>query len=98
MSRWIKLVFVLAATSALGARASVIFPSDTEWKYFPGRTEASAPGAWRTLDFDDSPWSSGQAPFYYDDQPTSATAYTGNTQLSDMRGNYTCIFMRKTFV
>ena len=30
--------------------------------------------------------------------PGSPTAYTGNTVLTDMSGNYTCIFLRQTFV
>ena len=66
----------------------------------PGTAEASPqdPSAWRTKDFDDSVWTTGKGPFYYDDQPGSATAYSGNTQLTDMRGNYSSIYLRKEFV
>src|ERR1051325_6862074 len=94
--------FLVVAALLFGlipTHASVVFPADTQWKYSSGLTEAS-PGdltAWRLPDFDDSSWATGLAPFYYDDQPGSATAYSGTTDLTDMRGNYTCIFMRKTF-
>jgi len=56
------------------------------------------PAAWRAIAFNDSGWFIGQAPFYYENSPGSATAYSGNTQLNDMFGGYTCIFMRQTFV
>ena len=75
-------------------------PPDSQWSYFPGRVEASPadPIAWRAIEFDDNGWARGAAPFYYDEQPTSPTAYAGNTVLADMRANYTCVFLRKTFV
>ena len=85
---------------SLFASASVVFPSDTPWKYLAGRSEASPwdVAAWRTLSFDDSAWGTGEAPFYYENQPGSGNAFTGNTALPDMQGNYTSIFLRKTFV
>ncbi len=70
------------------------------WRYFKGVSEASSPDAttWRALAFDDASWSSGQAAFYFENQPNSANAFTGNTVLSDMYGGYTCVFLRQTFV
>ena len=53
--------------------------------------------AWRAVAFDDAGWNSGLAPFYYDTD-TSANGYTGNTELPDMSGGYTSVFLRKTFV
>src|SRR5689334_8565180 len=93
------VVIGLAFSVVWRTPASVVFPLDTEWRYFPGWTEASPgdPTAWRGLGFDDSTWRTGQAPFYYENQPTSATAYSGKTELTDMQGNYTCLFLRKTF-
>lgn len=80
--------------------AGTLIPPDSTWRYFKGLSEASSPdsSAWRTWDFDDSSWSVGQAAFYYEDQPTSANAFTGNTVLRDMNGGYTCIFLRRSFV
>ena len=50
------------------------------------------------MGFDDSAWATSQAAFYYENSPGSSTAYTGNTDLTDMFGNYTCVFLRQTFV
>src|ERR1051325_6044112 len=80
--------------------AGTLVGADSTWKYFKGYFEASSPDStiWRQLNFDDSSWTIGQAAFYYENQPGSATAYTGHTVLSDMFGGYTCIFLRQTFV
>lgn len=79
--------------------AATLFSTNAVWRYFKGTNEASSPDAtaWRAPAFDDSAWSNGLAPFYYDTD-TSASGDTGNTQLTDMQGGYTCIFLRTTFV
>ncbi len=89
------LVSSLAFFAAIGSSpAAVVFPANTSWKYVKGTQEASSPTTmWRTIGFNDSSWLTGQAPFYYE----NGTGYSGNTQLGDMSGGYTCIFMRKTF-
>lgn len=83
----------------LAAPAAPIFSTNSVWRYVKGYAEASTPDAtaWRSPDFDDAGWDSGLAPFYYDTD-TSASGYTGNTELSDMSGDYTCVFLRQTFV
>jgi hypothetical protein len=48
--------------------------------------------------FDDSAWAASRAAFYYENNPGTSTAYTGNTVLADMFGDHTCIFLRQTFV
>src|SRR5213075_2324456 len=95
-----KLLVVLFFGAVLSAGAGDVFPTSSTWKYFKGLSEASSPNpaAWRTIDFSDSSWTTGQSPFYYENQPGGATSYTGNTLLGDMFGSYTCIFLRKTFV
>src|SRR5688572_24479176 len=81
----VLLFFVFAAPAAL------VFNMGTSWKYRKGTSEASSPvAAWRTNNFDDATWSDANAAFYYGE------ALTG-TQLGDMNGGYSCIFMRKTF-
>jgi len=82
------------------ANGAVLVPTNSTWNYFKGLSEASSPDptAWRAADFDDSSWATGQGAFYYENQPGSATEYTGNTLLDDMFGGYTCVFLRKTFV
>ena len=62
------------------------------WRYRKGTGEASSPvTAWRRTTFDDSGWSSGDTPFGY-----SGAGWPAGTELADMRGNYSCVFMRKT--
>ena len=98
---WRRLILPwLVSLIAFPVLGGVLVPPDSTWRFYKGLSEASSPDttAWRLLAFDDSAWPVSQAAFYYENQPTSTNAYTGNTVLSDMDGNYTCIFMRKTFV
>ncbi len=82
-----------SVTSAAQPGTNVILiQSNSTWKYFKGRTEASSPAtAWRQLNFNDSAWLSGSAPIGYGESFVA-------TPLSDMRSNYTAVFFRKTFV
>ncbi|MCX8157631.1 MAG: Ig-like domain-containing protein, partial [Verrucomicrobiae bacterium] len=76
---------------------TVLVASNAVYRFFRGRTEASDPyNAWRLLNFDDSAWEVGMAPFYYD--ANTPPVYSGNTALNDMRNNYTCVFLRHAFV
>jgi hypothetical protein len=83
-------LFVVAAASL--TPAAELFPTGSQWKYFKGRSEASTPevAAWRAPGFDDSPWVTGRTPIYYGEQ-------VSGTALSEMRGNYTSVFLRRTF-
>ena len=92
------------------ARADILIATNSTWRYFKGTVEASDPtNAWREIAFDDSAWLVGQAPFHYGPNPMCAggddvviggvtNCAAGGTILSDMRSNYTCIFMRQNFV
>src|SRR5688572_5650661 len=85
---------VLSTLLLISLNAEVLVaPSSTGWKYFKGLSEASSPdiGAWRQLGFNDTAWSPGTTPFFYGEQ------VAGGTLLSDMRGGYTSVFLRKTF-
>src|SRR5688500_11607709 len=86
---------VLGAVIAFSApvQAALVFNTNATWKYFKGRSEASSPDttAWRAINFNDTSWLSGTAPFYYGEPLTG-------TELTDMSGGYTCIFMRRPFV
>jgi hypothetical protein len=76
--------------------SQTLISSNSTWRFFRGTNEASVPPTeWRTNTFDDSTWESGDGPFYF--FATNA-AFSGGTLLSDMRSNYTCIFLRQTFV
>lgn len=85
--------------AALTVGAGTLIAPDSTWRYRKGTSEASTPSSnWRQIGFNDSSWATGPAAFYYENQPTSRDAYTGNTALTDMYGNYTCVFLRQTFV
>ncbi|MBN2844082.1 MAG: lamin tail domain-containing protein, partial [Sedimentisphaerales bacterium] len=67
-----------------------LLEKDSNWKYFKGTQEPSAQtGTWRLPDFNDSNWLSGQAPIGY--------KYAVNTTITDMRYNYTTIYLRNSF-
>jgi len=97
------VIFMLSCRSWL--RADVIFsPTNATWKVFKGLTEASSPDvtSWRQVGFDDGSWTSAPAPLYYTSTPTEPPFYNGGpvtgTVITDMINNYTCLFLRKTFV
>ena len=71
----------------------IIGPTDT-WRYFKGTEEPSASSEWRLAEFDDDPvstaWLEGAGPIGYG---------VGSvvTELSDMRHNYTTVYLRYEF-
>jgi len=68
-----------------------LIPDGAEWRYFKGMEEPSQiQGAWRQIDFDDSEWLFGVAPIGYGESFIE-------TQLSDMSGQYTTVYVRKEF-
>ncbi|MBN1669821.1 MAG: lamin tail domain-containing protein [Kiritimatiellae bacterium] len=81
----------LGAGLAAGTRAETLVARQSTWLYRKGTAEASDPiEEWRRLDFGDSGWPAGQAPFGY--------GYTVNTSFPDMQSRYTTFFLRKAFV
>lgn len=92
--RWTAglLLAVVGFTALLRGVAGELVPSQASWRIFPGRSEASTPDrtAWRQPAFDDSSWAAGPAPFFYG-EPLSGT------ELGDMSGQYSTLFMRHAF-
>ena len=76
------------------AQQVTLFPSEGSWHYRKGTSEASTPsGAWRELTFtEDGTWQVHSGPVGYD--PTATNSWA---RLDDMTGNYTSVFLRKTF-
>ena len=61
------------------------------WSYFKGNSEASSPmEAWRQFDFNDLDWSTGRLPIGYGEDFIE-------TDLNDMQGGYTSVYLRKKF-
>ena len=70
-----------------------VAPRGSTWAYRKGTAEASSPATdWRRPGFDDSGWPRGTGPVGYSDYGVLL-----GTELPDMRGNYTSIFLRRTF-
>ena len=84
-----------AGYPAVTRRAARVFipAEDGHWRWRKGDTEASHPGsAWRTLSFaEDASWQTGRTSIGYGDDDD-------HTILADMRGGYTSVFLRHTFV
>jgi hypothetical protein len=74
--------------------------TNSTWRLLKGTSEASTPtNFWREVDFDDSAWLTAAAPFHFGTNAVGGDdGQLGGTILSDMQGNYTCIFLRQTFV
>ncbi len=75
-------------------RAALLIDTNSTWRFLKGTNEASLPdrAAWRSAGFADTNFTNAPAPFWYGD--TNA----GGTQLTDMINNYSCIFLRHSFV
>ena len=101
LSNFPRRVFICLALTLLPlatqaqSTTQFLVPSNSVWRLFRGTNEASSPATtWRTNTFDDASWEVGPAPFYYGPNynPPSGTL------LNDMSNNYSCIFLRTTFV
>ncbi|MEM7231517.1 MAG: CotH kinase family protein, partial [Planctomycetota bacterium] len=70
---------------------NALVPEAATWRYFKGTEEASSPrSAWRQVGFDDGSWLSGRAVLGYGEGIVTTT-------LSDMRDNYSSLFLRRSF-
>ena len=67
-----------------------LLPEGASWKYFEGRSEPSKGLEWTRAAFDDSDWKEGASGFGYGDDDD-------RTVLTDMRGNYSTLYLRKSF-
>jgi hypothetical protein len=69
---------------------TTLVAAGSSWRYLKGTAAPSTPAtAWRDLAFNDASWVEGRTPIGYD------PSVSLNTQLNDMRGSYTSIFLRK---
>jgi len=84
----------VAAGSQVAAQNDgiVLVDEGARWKYFKGTREPSQTRGplWRQVSFDDSSWLSGNTPIGYGESFIE-------TNLSDMRGRYTTVYLRKKF-
>jgi len=80
-----------SGTGPVGPEVTYLSPG-ANWSYRKGTSEASNPvEAWRELTFtEDASWLSGDTPIGYGDGDDT-------TILNDMQGNYSTVYLRKTF-
>jgi hypothetical protein len=72
-------------------RSVVLIEEEAEWRYFKGTQEPSrGRDTWRQVNFDDSSWLTGRTVIGYGESFIDTT-------LSDMRGRYSTLYLRKTF-
>ena len=72
---------------------TILIPAGARWRYFKGYSDASEPNnsAWQEIGFNDSGWDEinmiiGYGPDFPYEEP-----------LTDMKGNYSSVYLRKTF-
>jgi len=89
----LALLFVIGAAGNFLSAQEIVIPNSAQWRWRKGTNEVSNPNTlWRGPGFNDAGWSLGNAPFHYGE------GLAGGTLLSDMRSNYTCVFLRRPFV
>jgi len=82
------------AVAGLAQAQETLIPRGASWRWRKGTNEVSHPStAWRQPGFNDSEWLTGAMPFCY-----GPGGMTGGTVLSDMRYNYTTVYLRRSFV
>jgi len=88
-------LFTLACLLSTQLQAATLVGEQDDWKFWKGTSIPSNPDPtnWRQPDFDDAHWPTSNAPFFYENN----SGFTGNTDLNDMQGNYSCIFLRRAF-
>ncbi len=70
---------------------NILIEEHSQWKYFKGTEEPSnVQGQWRQLNFNDSTWLRGVTPIGYGESFIV-------TELADMRGGYSTLYLRKIF-
>ncbi|MBL9172033.1 MAG: CotH kinase family protein [Verrucomicrobiales bacterium] len=86
------LLAVLVGIPAGFARAQSLVPGGATWSFFRGNASPSPadPAAWRLPDFDDASWEVGPEPFFYGEPLTG-------TELPEMRGVYSSVYVRRHF-
>ncbi len=70
---------------------AALIRTDSEWRYWKGRSAPSTGLEWTEVDFDDSAWLRGSGGFGYGDLDRVETV------LSDMQRNYSTLFVRQKF-
>jgi len=77
-----------------GEPKGTLIPEGDYWHYFRGTAEPSGPGLWREVGFSDRPF---RTRWLEDLTPIGYGETFIETELTDMSGAYTTVYLRKTF-
>lgn len=88
---WVCIIFIASALVSR-AREVTLVSSDAAWRWRKGTSEASAPDpvTWRSRTYVDDGWNQGPTPLFYGEPLTG-------TELVDMRGLYSSVYLRASF-
>lgn len=86
----ILITFLSGYLFCFTLNAQINFEFQSQYKYLKGSQAAGISSEWKNTVFNDTGWSTGNAPFWYGDG-------TGGTELTDMQGSYTTLYLRTTF-
>ena len=84
------IAILMALFSTYPIYGQINFSLGSNYKYLKGSEASTLASNWYSSGFDDSSWHDGIAPFRYGDG-------AGGTELTDMQGNYSTLFLRTTF-
>jgi hypothetical protein len=88
--RTFLISFLLGYSFFFALNAQINFDFQSQYKYMKGSQAPGLSSDWKNTIFDDSGWSTGNSPFWYGDG-------TGGTELTDMQGSYSTLYMRTAF-
>ena len=82
----------VVGTPSAATNGPALIAQRSAWRILKGTREASQPAsAWRAPEFDDSKWQSANLPAGYGEDFLA-------TRLDDMKGKYSSVYFRRTFV
>jgi len=84
------LFSILSLVISAGLSAQITFNTQSSYRYLKGIDAAGLESNWFDPGFDDSMWSAEMAPFRFGDG-------VGGTELVDMQGNYSTLYLRSSF-
>ena len=86
----ILLTYFISILWLTGLKAQIDFTYQSVFNYLKGSEASDLAADWYMPSFDDSGWSTGNAPFWYGDGALG-------TNLTDMQGAYSTYYLRTTF-
>jgi hypothetical protein len=86
----LALMLIMLLCAVTSGFSQIQFDKGSTFRYLKGSQATNISADWNKTNFDDSGWARGTAPFRYGKG-------SGGTQLSDMKNNYSTVYLRTTF-